>query len=101
MQMLLAAFSRRMSCSRARIVMTNARLPSRSVGHPDQPAGDLADQRVGRGEDPEVWPAVLGGDPERLALAGGDIGPVLAGRGEDGQRDRLDDGHEQRPGGVG
>ncbi len=30
MQMLLAAFSRRMSCSRARIVMTNARLPSRS-----------------------------------------------------------------------
>ena len=69
-------------------------------GHPDEPAGDLADERVGRGQDAEVRPAVLGRDAERLALAGGDVGAVLAGRREDGQRDRLDDRHEQRPGGM-
>ena len=70
-------------------------------GHPDEPAGDLADERVGRGEDPEVRPAVLRRDAERLALARGDVGPVGAGRGEHGERDRLDDGHEQRPGRMG
>ena len=54
MQMLLAALSRRMSCSRARRVITKARWPSDVGRHPDEPAGDLADERVGRGEDPEV-----------------------------------------------
>ena len=39
MQMLLAALSRRMSCSRARIVITNARLPSRSVVIPTRRPG--------------------------------------------------------------
>ena len=38
--------------------------------------------------------------PERLALAGGDVGAVRAGRREDGQADRLDDGDEQRARGV-
>ena len=100
MQMLLAALSRRMSCSRARIVITKARWPSRSVVMPDEPAGDLADERVGRGEDAEVRAAVLRRDAERLALAGRDVGAVGAGRREDGQADRLDDGDEQGAGGV-
>ena len=68
---------------------------------PDESSGDLADERIGRGEDPEIRPAVLRRDAERLALAGGDVGPVGAGRGEDRERDRLDDGHEQRARGVG
>ncbi len=68
--------------------------------HPDETPGDLADERVGRGQDPEVRPAVLRRDPERLALAGRDVGAVRAGRLEDGQADRLDDGDEQRAGGV-
>ena len=63
---------------------------------PDEAAGDLADQRVGRGQDPEVRAAVLRRDAERLALAGRDVGAVRAGRREDGEADRLDDGHEQR-----
>ncbi len=69
--------------------------------HPDEPAGDLADERVGRGEDAEVRAAVLRRDAERLALAGRDVGAVLAGRREHGEGDRLDDGDEQRAGGVG
>ena len=50
---------------------------------------------------PEVRAAVLRRDAERLALAGGDVGAVRAGRREDGERDRLDDRDEQRAGGVG
>ena len=69
--------------------------------HPDEPAGDLADEGVGRGEDPQVRAAVLRRDPERLALARGDVGAVRAGRREDGQADRLDDGDEQRARGMG
>ena len=38
-QMLDAAFSRRMSCSRARIVITNARFPSRSAVMPTRRPG--------------------------------------------------------------
>ena len=101
MQMLLAALSRRMSCSRARMVITKARWPSRSVVMPDEPAGDLADERVGAGQDAEVRPAVLRRDPERLALAGGDVGAVRARRREHRQADRLDDRDEQRAGGMG
>ncbi len=66
----------------------------------DQPAGDLSDQRLGRGQDAEVGAAVLRGDAEGLALAGRDVGAVFAGRRQDGQRDRLDDGHEERSGGM-
>ena len=68
---------------------------------PDEPAGDLADQRVGRGEDAEVRAAVLRRDAERLALAGRDVRAVGTGRREHGQADRLDDRDEQRAGGVG
>ena len=50
---------------------------------------------------PEVRPAVLRRDAERLALAGGDVGAVRAGRRQDGERDGLDDRDEQRAGGVG
>ena len=75
-------------------------LPVEVGGHPDEAPGDLADERVGRGQDPEVRPAVLRRDPERLALAGRDVGAVRAGRLEDGQADRLDDGDEQRARGV-
>ena len=39
--------------------------------------------------------------PERLALAGGDVGAVGTGRCEDRQRDRLDDRDEQGARGVG
>ena len=68
--------------------------------HPDEAAGDLADQGLGRGEDAEIRAAVLRGDPERLALAGRDVRAIRAGRGQDGQADRLDDGDEQGAGGV-
>ena len=100
-QMLLAAFSRRMSCSRARSVITNARRPSRSVVIADQAARDLAHERVGAGDDAEVRPAVLERDAERLALARGDVRAVLPGRGEHRERHGLDDAHEQRARGVG
>ena len=63
--------------------------------HPDEAAGDLADEPVGRGEDPEVRAAVLRRDPERLALAGRDVRAVGAGRREDRERDGLDDADEQ------
>ena len=68
---------------------------------PDEAPGDLADERVGRGEDAEVRAAVLRRDAERLALAGGDVRAVRAGRREDGQADRLDDRDEQGAGGMG
>ena len=69
--------------------------------HPDQTPGDLADERIGRGEDAEVRPAVLRRDPEWLALACRDVRAVRAGRCEDSQADRLDDRDEQRARGVG
>ena len=101
MQMLLAALLAP-DVLLARAQRHDERALAVEVGrHPDEPAGDLADERVGRGEDPEVRPAVLGRDPERLALAGGDVGAVRAGRREDGQRDGLDDRDEERAGGVG
>ena len=52
-------------------------------------------------EQAQVRAAVLERDAERLALADGDVRAVLAGRRQDGERDRLDDGHEQRARGVG
>ena len=67
---------------------------------PDEATRDLADERVGGGEEPEVRAAVLRRDAERLALAGGDVGAVGAGRREDREADRLDDRDEQRAGGV-
>src|SRR4029450_13761034 len=70
-------------------------------GHADQPSWDLADERVVRGEDAEVRTAVLRRDPERLALAGGDVGAVGTRRREDGQRQRLADGPERGARGVG
>src|SRR6478672_6842878 len=69
--------------------------------HPDEATGDLADEPVRRGEDPEVWPAVLRRDPERLALARRDVRAVGPGRGEDRERDGLDDADEQGARGVG
>ena len=75
-------------------------LPVQVRGHAHQPAGDLADERVGAGEDPEVRAAVLERDAQRLALARGDVRAVLARRREDGERHRLDDADEQRAGGV-
>ena len=78
------------------------RAPAVEVGrHPDQTTGDLADERVGRGQDAEIRAAVLRGDAERLALAGRDVGAVGAGWREDGQADRLDDRDEQGARGVG
>ena len=78
------------------------RAPAVEVGrHPDQPARDLPDERVGRGQDAEVRSAVLRRDAQRLALTGGDIGPVRTGRGQDGEADRLDDRDEERAGGMG
>ena len=77
------------------------RAPAVEVGgHPDQPAGDLPDERVGRGQDPEIRSAVLRRDAQRLPLAGGDIGSVRTGRGQDGEADRLDDRDEERAGGM-
>ncbi len=70
-------------------------------GHAHEAAGDLADERVGRGQDAQVRAAVLRRDPERLALAGGDVRPVGARRGEDGQRHRLDDCDEEGARGMG
>ena len=67
----------------------------------DEATGDLPHQRVAGGEDAEVGPAVLRRDAQRLALAGADVGAVLAGAGQHGQRHRFDDGHEERPGSVG
>ena len=51
-------------------------LPVEVLGHAHEPARDLADQGVGAGDDPEVRAAVLGRDPQRLALAAGDVGAV-------------------------
>jgi hypothetical protein len=73
-------------------------LPVEVGRQPDQSAGDLADERVGRGEDPEVRPAVLRRDAERLALARRDVGAIRPGRLQDRQADRLDDRDEERAG---
>ena len=100
MQMLLAALSRRMSCSRARIVITKARWPSRSVVMPTSRPGIWRTSASVEARRPRYGPPYCGGMPERLALAGGDVGPVGAGRGEDGEADRLDDGDEQGARGV-
>ena len=100
MQMLLAALSRRMSCSRARMVMTKARLPSRSVVIPTSRPGIWRTSASVEARMPEIRAAVLRGDAERLALAGRDVGAVRAGRREDGQADRLDDRDEQGAGGM-
>ena len=101
MQMLLAALSRRMSCSRARIVMTNARWPSRSVVIPTSRPGIWRTSASVEARRPRYGPPYCGAMPERLALAGGDVRPVRAGWGEDGQADRLHDRDEQRAGRVG
>ena len=78
------------------------RPPPLDVGrHADEPAGDLADERVGAGEDAQVRTAVLERDPERLALPRRDVGAVGSRRLEHGQPDRLDDRDEQGAGGVG
>ena len=78
------------------------RAPPIEVGrHPDETTGDLADERVGRGQDPEIRAAVLRGDAERLALAGGDVRAVGTGWREDGEADRLDDRDEEGARGVG
>ena len=98
MQMLLAARSRRMSCSRARVRDDDARS---GAGHPHEPARNLADEPIGRGQDAQVGTAVLHWNPERLALPRCDVGAIGTGRGEDGQGDRLDDRHEQGTRGVG
>ena len=71
------------------------------VGGPaDEATRDLAQERLAAGQQAEVGAAVLRRDAERLALPGRDVGAVLPGRREDGQRDGLDDGHEERPGRV-
>ena len=101
MQMLLAALSRRMSCSRARIVITNARRPSRSVVIPTSRPGIWRTSASVEARIPRYGPPYCGRDAERLALAGRDVRSVCARRRQDGQRDRLDDRHEQRAGGVG
>ncbi len=76
--------------------------PAVDVGrHADQAAGDLPDERLATGEDAQVRTAVRERDPERLPLPAGDVGAVGSGRRQDGQRDRLDDGDEESPGGVG
>ena len=100
MQMLLAALSRRMSCSRARMVMTYARLPSRSVVIPTSRPGIWRTSASVDARIPRYGPAVLRRDAQRLALAGRDVGAVRAGRGQDGQADRLDDRDEQGAGGM-
>ena len=66
-----------------------------------QAARDLADERIRAGDDAEVRAAEVERDAQRLALAGGDVRAVLAGRGEDRERHGLDDRHEQRTGRVG
>ena len=50
---------------------------------------------------PEIRAAVLRGDAERLALAGGDVGAVRAGWCQHGERDGFDDRDEQGARGVG
>ncbi len=50
---------------------------------------------------PRYGPPYCGAMPERLALAGRDVGAVGTGRREDRQADRLDDRDEQRAGRVG
>ena len=75
-------------------------LPVEVRRHAHETARDLADQRIRAGDDPEVGAAVAQRDAQRLALAGGDVGAVLGGRREDGERDGLDDRHEQGARGV-
>ena len=69
-------------------------------GHADQPAGDLADERVGARRGCRGTARRTAADAQRLALARRDVRAVGSGRREDGERHRLDHRHEQRAGGV-
>ena len=62
-QMLLAAFSRRMSCSRARSVITNARWPSRSVVIPTSRPGIWRTRASVQARMPRYGPPYWGGMP--------------------------------------
>ena len=67
-----------------------------------QPAGHLTDVLLAAGEQAEIGPAELEPVADRLAFADDDVGPHLAGRADQPERDRFGhDGDQQRAGGVG
>ena len=79
----------------------DVRAPAVDVrGAAHEPAGHLAHEVRPSRQEAEVRTAVLERDAQRLALADGDVRAVFTGRGQNGERDRLDDGDEQRAGGV-
>ena len=50
---------------------------------PDQPPGHAPHQRLGAGDEPDVGPAERERNAQRLSVAHGEVGAVLAGRRED------------------
>ena len=72
------AFSRRICCSRVDSVSTKPRLPVGVDRLAAQPAGHLADVFLLAAEQPDIGPAELQADADRLALADDDVGVHLA-----------------------
>ena len=91
--MLLVAFSRRICCSRVESVSTKPRRPSASRVSPHKPPRHLADVFLLAAEQPDVGPAELQPDADRLAFADDDVGAHFARRLDRAERDRF--GHDR------
>ena len=101
MQTFDVAFSRRMSCSRAR-QRGDVGVPALGVdGLADQPAGETAHLGLAAGEEAEVGAAEGERRAEGLALADHDVGPELAGRPQDPGGHGIGRHHHQCAVGVG
>ena len=69
---------------------------------PDEAAGDLADERLAcRRRSPGTGRRTGAGCPSGWPSPAAMSAPYVAGRREDGERDGLDDRHEEGAGGVG
>ncbi len=58
----------------------------------DEAPGEAPHQLFATGDEADVRPAIAGAQTKLLALAHRDVGTVFAGRGEDGQADRVNAG---------
>ena len=72
----------------------------RVAGRAHQPAGHLPHRCHARRHEPDVRPAVRKRDAQRLALGRHDVGAVVAGRRQHGQRGRLDHRDQLRADGM-
>ena len=95
-QTLEVAFSRRMSCSRARSVVTNERRSLESTVSPTMRPGSRRTCSSVQAKRPRIRTAEGERRAEGLTLAHEDVGAPLPGRLEDPGRNRVGADHEER-----